>query len=171
MIAALALTLALATSNAAPASRPLAQPPSERARQQALPQSGDPLWRLFARSQIIGDAAKGVFTARHPPEVKALDGKPILISGYMLKTDVMSNFNSFILSRYTIVCPFCPPGAPNEAAEIDLKRFITRPTDGPVTVSGVLHVHADGATGLFFSIDHAELVEAPKWGPETSPML
>lgn len=169
MIAALLLGAALA--NTPPAARQLAQPAAERARQQALPQSADPLWRLFARSQVIGDPAKGAFTARHPPEVRALDGKPIVISGYMLKTDIMSNFNAFILSRYTVVCPFCPPGAPNEAAEVALKRFIARPTEGPVTVSGVLHVHYDGASGLFFSIDQAEIVETPKWNAEPAPFL
>ena len=169
MIVALAMIGAITAT--APTQRSLSQPADERARQQALPQSVDPAWRLFARTEVIAYPARGVFKARHPAEVRALDGKPIVITGYMLKTSVMNNFNDFILARYTVVCPFCPPGAPNEAAEISLKRFITRPTGGLVTVSGVLHLHEDGTSGLFFSIDHAELVELPKWDREPQSPL
>lgn len=154
MIAWLALSLAAA---AAPPPLPV-QPPAERARQMLAPQSPDPLWRTLAHTKVEADVAKGVFTAQHPAEVKALDGREVAVQGFMLVTSYQSAFNTFVLTRYTPVCAFCPPGAPNEAIEVTLNSFV-KPSSGLVTVKGHLHLNKDGSSGLFFRLDDAELSE------------
>ena len=151
---ALALAAMLA---AAPDGRPpSAQPEGERARQNLMPQSPDPLWRTLAHTRVTGDAAKGVFKADHPPEVRALEGKEVAVLGFMLPTGFMPPFSSFVLTRYTPVCAFCPPGAPNEAVQVNLDEFV-KPTTGMISVRGKLHINSDGGSGLFFRLDDAHI--------------
>jgi uncharacterized protein len=66
----------------------------------------------------------------------------------------------FILTRYTPVCAFCPPGAPNEAVQVTLMRVIT-PIRGLITVRGRLHLEKDATSGLFFRLDGAEIIARP----------
>jgi hypothetical protein len=150
------LALAL-TAGSAQALTPPTQPPEERARQRLLPQSTDPIWRTFAHTQFTADLAKGVFVAQHPADVRALDGQEVTVTGFMLSTSILKHFSSFILTRYTPVCAFCPPGAPNEAVQVYLDQFVAQ-APGPVTVKGKLHLESDGANGLFFRLNQAEIV-------------
>lgn len=152
----LAAALALSATAALAAPPPLpVQPPEERARQQLMAQSHDPLWSVLARTKVVADVQHGVYLARNPPEVKALDGREVTVEGFMLRTDVLPQFRRFVLTRYTPVCAFCPPGAPNEAIEVASDRYLKASASGLVSVRGQLHVHDDGASGLFFSLDRA----------------
>ncbi len=154
---ALALLALLAAPVRAEPPRPVsAQPASERARQNLMPQSPDPLWRTLAHTRITGDPAKGVFKADNPPEVRALDGREVAVEGFMLPTGLMPPFTTFVLTRYTPVCAFCPPGAPNEAMEVNLAEFV-KPMSGLISVRGKLHINADGGSGLFFRLDDAHI--------------
>jgi hypothetical protein len=147
--------LGLGFAQGATADAPVTQPPEERARQQLMPQSTDPLWMTLAHSRITTDLKRGVFLADHPADVRALDGKEVTLQGFMLATTINGPIPYFILTRYTPVCAFCPPGAPNEAVEVTLVRFVKRSTSGLVTVKGRFHVSSDAAAGLFFSLDGA----------------
>jgi hypothetical protein len=109
---------------------------------------------------VESDLARGLFVADHPPEVRALDGRVVSISGFMLSTDPMGFSTDFILTRYTPVCAFCPPGAPNEAVQVTLTRVIT-PIRGLITVRGRLHLEKDATSGLFFRLDGAEIIARP----------
>ena len=149
---ALVATPALATPPPLPV-----QPPEERARQQLMPQSHDPLWSVLAHTQITADVQHGVYLAHHPADVRALDGREVTVQGFMLRTDVMPQFRHFVLTRYTPVCAFCPPGAPNEAIEVASDRFLKAQASGLISVRGQLHLHDDGASGLVFSMDRAEV--------------
>jgi hypothetical protein len=153
-----ALAGALAAS-AAHGLTPPTQPAEERARQQLLPQSSDPIWRTLAHTRVKSDLARGIFLADHPADVRALDGQDVSITGFMLVTNPMESFD-FVLTRYTPVCPFCPPGAPNEAVQVFLKHFVKR-TSGLITVRGRLHLENDATTGMFFRLDPAEIVAQP----------
>lgn len=152
-IHALALALCLVPL-AASAIQPKSQPAEERARQQALPKSADPIWLTLAHTRVITDLEHGLFVAQHPADVRALDGKEVSITGFFLQTGIMSRTNRFILTRFTPVCPFCPPGAPNEAVDVVLEGF-TNQRSGLVTVKGRLHLNSDSTTGLFFRLDQA----------------
>lgn len=153
ILSAALVLLPLATRAAVPFS----QPPEERARQKLLPQSTDPIWQTLAHTKVITDLSRGLFVAKHPAEVRALDGKEVSITGFFLSTSILKTSGSFILTRYTPVCAFCPPGAPNEAVQVQLSQFV-RQTPGMVTVKGRLHLNDDASTGLFFRLDGAEIV-------------
>ncbi|MBE7218566.1 MAG: hypothetical protein INR64_08865 [Caulobacteraceae bacterium] len=158
--AALGLVLLLVADAARAASPPPlpVQPAEERARQRLLPQSHDPLWTTLAHTAFTADLAHGVYVPHPPADVRALDGKEVTVSGFMLRTDVMPQFIHYVLTRYTPVCAFCPPGAPNEAIEVTGAHYLRSPEEGLITLRGVLHVKTDGASGMFFSLDHAELL-------------
>jgi hypothetical protein len=123
----------------------------ERALQQALPQSGDPMWRLLHTSRIIEDQRTGYYSAVHPPAVRALAGKTVTISGFMLPIEQETQTRHFLVSRYTPVCFFCPPGDPNEVVEV--RTVNPRPAGcDMVKVTGTFSIADNGEKGLFFRL-------------------
>lgn len=130
------------------------QPLEERSAQQALPQSPDKQWALLATTVIGEDLERGLFTARHPPGVRALSGRTMTITGYVMPLETTPTFSHFLLTRYTPVCNFCPPGAPNEVIEV-IAATPLAPTHDLVQVSGPFSLANNGEKGLFFRIDGA----------------
>lgn len=147
--------LALLAADPARAALP-AQPPDERARQALMPVSSDPVWALLRQTPIKADLARGVFTAAPPPQVRALAGREIDVTGFMLPLDPSPMFSHFLLTRNTPVCAFCPPGEPNEVIEVNLDRYV-KATSEPVTVHGRFVLQDNGQQGLFFQLDRAEI--------------
>jgi len=156
-----AITLAAAASAGRAAPSLPVQPPEERARQALMPKSSDPIWSVLAKSTVTADAARGVYQIDNPPEVKALAGRQMSVTGFVLPLDPSPRFFHFLLTRNTPVCPFCPPGAPNEAIEVNA-RTLMRPTNEPVTVTGRFTLQDNGAAGLFFQLNSAD-VKGPLW--------
>ncbi len=152
----LGLGLALAGPSAASASAPLTQPANERAEQKTLPTSRAPLWTMLRRAQVSQDDRRGVFAIAYPPEVKALNGRAVTVSGFMLPLDTSTSSTHFLLSRYTPVCFFCPPGQPNEVVEVTSARGVPI-TDRMLTVTGRMALENKGDKGLFFQIQQASV--------------
>ena len=134
----------------------LGQPRVEREAQRRLPSSSDPIWPLLRQTKITEDAQRGVFMASFPKSVAALDGRELTIDGFMLPLEANAETHHFLLSRYTPVCPFCPPGEPNEIVEVYARSSIV-PTPDEVTVTGRLGLQRDGGGGLFFRLDDADV--------------
>ena len=132
------------------------QPPVERAAQRRLPHSTDPLWATLGATEVRQDPAKGIFTAAFPPKVKAMAGQTLTVSGFMLPLDAGMATQHFLLSKYTPVCPFCPPGAPNEVIEVRSTSPIYI-YDQQIEVTGRFSLQNDGDAGLFFRLDQAQV--------------
>jgi hypothetical protein len=128
------------------------QAPGERNAQLRLPKSPAPLWATLRKTRIGEDAKRGIYTASFPPEVRGLQGTQVTLSGFMLPMDTAQKSKHFLLSRYTPVCFFCPPGEPNEVVEV-VSRSGVKLTDGMVTLSGKLTLTNNGEKGLFFRLD------------------
>lgn len=147
--------LALGTDDGrTPAPTVFGQPADERAAQQNLPKSNDAQWAVLATTKIGEDLERGAFTATHPRAVRALAGKTMTISGYVMPLDATPTFTRFLLTRYTPVCQFCPPGMPNEVIEVQAAAPIA-PTQALIRVRGRFSLHDNGEQGLFFRIDGA----------------
>ena len=121
------------------------QPPAPR-----LLQADDFIWKLFARCQIKSerDFSYGI---SYIPEVKAMNGRRVAISGFMVPLEAKGKFSHFLLSRRPPTCAFCPPGEPNEIVEV----FSAQPVswqENLVTVSGALVLTNDGKKGIFFQL-------------------
>jgi hypothetical protein len=127
------------------------QPADERAAQARLPQSHDPLWQKFYACKIGYDNRKGFYSIALTPEVRAMAGKTVTLSGFVLPMDGSDRTKHFLLTRRTPVCMFCPPGEPNEVAEV-IARHAVNWTDNMVTVTGTLALVNNGEKGIFFKI-------------------
>ena len=137
-----------------PGERRFGQLLEERAAQQALPQSKDKQWAVLATTVIGEDLERGLFTARHTARVRALSGRPMTITGYVMPLETTPTFSHFLLTRYTPVCNFCPPGAPNEVIEVIAATPIAA-TQDLIQVSGPFALADNGEQGLFFRIEGA----------------
>jgi len=130
------------------------QPSDERAAQDALPKSKDPLWTVLAKTKIKVDPNKGVYDATFPDEVKKLDGQTLSISGFILPLESTEKFKHFLLSKRTPTCFFCPPGEPNEIVEIYTDKPV--PWDeNLVTYEGRFGLTDQREAGIFFKMTNA----------------
>jgi hypothetical protein len=134
-----------------------AQPTDERKAQDNLPKSNDPMWAVLGKTKIHLDAKAWRYSATFPPDIKAMAGKPITISGFMLPVETTEKFRHFILSKRTPTCPFCPPGEPNEIADVWLTDPVKWDED-TVKVTGTFSLMNNPELGMFFKIDKAKIV-------------
>ncbi len=149
------LLLAVAALAAVPAGAQL-QGEGERAAQAKLPQGQSALWATLRQTKIGEDDARGLFTASHPPAVRALAGRTISLPGFLMPLDAQTSGTHFLLSKYTPVCAFCPPGEPNEVVEIHSARPISY-SPRLVTVTGRFTLEDKGENGLFFQMTGASV--------------
>lgn len=147
----------MAVAAALLAASPLAgqvQEAGERAAQAKLPQGHAPIWATLRTTRIRSDDARGIFIATHPPAVKALVGKRLSLPGFIMPLDAATRGTHFLLSKYTPVCAFCPPGEPNEVVEVQTARPIAF-SSKLVTVTGTFSLENNGDNGLFFKMTGA----------------
>ena len=152
----MALTIAAALAAAIPIAAGAQQGAGERSAQAKLPQGRSPLWAMLRTTRISEDDARGVFKAAHSPAVKALVGKTLTLPGFIMSLDTGTRGNHFLLSKYTPVCAFCPPGEPNEVVEIRTARPIAY-SARLVTVTGTFGLENNGENGLFFQLSGAQV--------------
>lgn len=132
---------------------------AERRAQDKLPQSQDEMWKTFGACKVHYDNKKYTYSITYTPEVKALAGKKITVSGFMLPLESKEQFTHFLLSKRTPTCPFCPPGEPNEIVEVFSKKPV-KWDDGMVIVTGPLSFTTNPDLGLFFQIKDADMMSA-----------
>ena len=135
----------------------LGQPLEERKAQDKLPKSKDPMWVLLAKTKIHLEEKKGLYSAAYPDEVKALVGTQVTISGFMLPLEATEKFKHFIISKRTPTCPFCPPGEPNEIADVWLETPVKWSED-VVKVTGTFELMNNAQLGMFFKITKAKIL-------------
>lgn len=132
----------------------IGQPKDERTAQDALPKSKDPMWAVLGKTVIHLDKKEWHYSAEYSPEVKALVGKKITISGFVLPLENTEKFTHFLISKRTPTCFFCPPGEPNEIVDVTLAKAVTWEKD-MVTVEGVFGLMDNAELGVFFKLDGA----------------
>ena len=150
------LLLALAVAALLPTIAPAQQEAGERSAQAKLPQGQSPIWTTLRQTKIGVNEARGMFTAFHPAPVKALSGKTVSLPGFIMPLDAETKGTHFLLSKYTPVCAFCPPGEPNEVVEVrSAKPIVFSPK--LVTVTGTFGLEDKGENGLFFQMTGANV--------------
>jgi len=133
------------------------QPLDERKAQDSLPKSAHPMWETLGKTKIIVDQKQGYYSAKFPKEVKALSGKQVTVSGFMLPLESTQKFKHFLLSKRTPTCPFCPPGEPNEIIDVWTVAPVAF-TDDIITVKGSFDLMHDKEMGLFFKLKSAQVL-------------
>lgn len=126
---------------------------SERQAQRNLPMAGGPVWDILRTTRIAIDEQSQLYTAAHPPAVRALAGTSVTVRGYMLPLESTDRTAHFLVSPYTPVCFFHPPAEPNEIIEVHLRRPMEAGYN-LVEVTGRLQLADNGEKGLFFVIEN-----------------
>ena len=132
------------------------QPMTERQAQELLPMSTDPTWEMLARTEVGYDEKTGLYSAKIPQEVTALDGRKVTITGFMLPLESSEKFTHFLLSKRTPTCPFCPPGEPNEVINVTVTEPVEWAEDA-VKVTGTFGLMDDREFGMFFKLTKAKI--------------
>ena len=133
------------------------QPLDERKAQEALPMSQSPIWQILGKTKITADDKQGYFNAVIPAAVKALAGKEVTVSGFMMPLESKEKFTHFLLAKRTPTCPFCPPGEPNEIIEVWTGKAVSY-TENVITVKGIFALMNNRDMGVFFKLKEAKIV-------------
>ncbi len=103
------------------------------------------------------EAGIELLEASFGPSVKALDGKEILIRGYIIPLDPLGT--QYVISRNPMAsCFFCGGSGPETVAELRLhpKSIRRYQTDEILTFKGKLELHDSNTTSLNYVILNAE---------------
>ncbi len=125
--------------------------PDERSLQDSLPQSKDKIWAILDKCTVYLNEEEYLYSVEFTPEVKAMEGKKMTVSGFMLPLESTEKFTHFLLSKRTPTCGFCPPGEPTEMIEVFTKEPVTWVEDS-VTVTGVMTFSKEPELGVFFQL-------------------
>ena len=102
-----------------------------------------------------GDIFAGFQRATFSPELKALEGKQVIITGYLLVLDGKQSV--YLLSKNPMAsCFFCGNGGPETI--LDLK-FTEKPSfvmDELLSVQGTLHLNGNDPNACYFRIENAD---------------
>jgi hypothetical protein len=133
---------------------PSGQPVSERQAQDSLPMASGTVWGTLLESKIAYSSKPPHITATFPPDIKAMNGKTVTASGFVLPLDASEHTSHFLLSKRTPTCPFCPPGEPNEVIEVYCNKPI-KFDDSMISVTGKFGLTNNTDNGVFFTMKQA----------------
>ena len=130
------------------------QPGDERAAQDTLPKSDSAMWGALNKATVKLNEKTGVFDVKYDDSVKALEGKPLTITGFMLPLEGEEKTKHFLLSKRTPTCPFCMPGGPTEVIEVFSDTPVTW-VDDIVKIQGTLKLVPPNDNGMLYQLSNA----------------
>ncbi|HYC05165.1 MAG TPA: DUF3299 domain-containing protein [Azospirillaceae bacterium] len=86
--------------------------------------------------------------------VKALDGKELLIGGFMIPLEQKEKTTHFLLSALAPSCPFCPPPGSADLVEVRTTEPVAFTYD-MVNLKGTLRISAEDENGLYYRLENA----------------
>lgn len=155
-IAMLALCTALAPAQA---QRAAGLQPSEQVWRPADTPPGGTSWALLESAEEIRREAAGLVYSkpRFPQQVRALEGKKIKVSGYMLPLQNGARQSHFVLLAYPPDCPFHLNPAPDQFIEIRVSQPVAV-SDGVRTFEGTLVLGGEDESGMFYQMTNGREV-------------
>ncbi|MBI4665314.1 MAG: DUF3299 domain-containing protein [Nitrospinae bacterium] len=88
------------------------------------------------------------------PRIKALDGKKVKLTGFMLPSSASREQTLFLISRNSSTCFFCLPGGPESLVMVHAVKPVTYVYD-PVTVTGRFKLPAKPGDDIFYEMEDA----------------
>lgn len=144
------IALAMAAPIVAQSQGPLK--PSESIWKPAPTPPGGVPWQVLEATQEDPKAAKaGEIKPLYPAAVKALAGRRVKISGYMLPLGKGANQSHFVLLAYPPDCPFHLNPGPQQFIEVLVSSPIPMNYDVR-TIEGTLELAGTGGSGVFYKI-------------------
>jgi hypothetical protein len=91
--------------------------------------------------------------------IKAMDGKMITLTGYIIPVDGYKSHKEFIFSAFPYtMCFFCGNAGPETVMEITAKEAIKYTTE-QIELKGILRLNSEDINRLMFKMEKAELVK------------
>jgi len=120
----------------------------------ATPRGGTPWSVLQATREVTRKNADGYIVSKpvFTPQVRALAGKRITVSGYMMPLDNLGKQKHFVLLAYPPGCPFHFHALPNQFIEVVAATPFPLKEDRPTIVSGVLQLVGQNESGIFYKL-------------------
>ena len=133
------------------------QPEDERKAQEALPKSKDKVWEDLSHTKVKLDEKTGLFNMQYSDSVKALEGKSMAVTGFMMPLEGGEEQKHFLLCKRTPTCPFCMPGGPTEVIEINSDTPV-KWVDDMVRIEGALKLLPANDNGMLYQLNGAKAV-------------
>lgn len=161
------LPIAIAIALAALATPALAITPGAKAPvaadvwQPAPTPKGGLAWSVLESTKEVQRTKDGVIFSRpaFPPPVKALAGKRVRVSGWMMPLQNGATQRHFVLLGYPPGCPYHMHAGPTQFIEVKTAEGLPVNYD-MVTVEGTLTLLGEDESGIFYRIADARRVAA-----------
>lgn len=104
------------------------------------------------------DLGEYVMMPTFSEDIKALEGKEIIIKGHIIPLDVSSN--DYVLSANPFAsCFFCGNSGPETVMELELKTQYNFQTDEYKSFKGILRLNSEDVYALNYILESATLVD------------
>ena len=108
-------------------------------------------WALSSPEEIFA----GFQRAQFSPEMKALEGKQVVITGYLLVLD--GNQSVYLLSKNPMAsCFFCGNGGPETVVDLHFAQKPSYDMDDLLSVQGTLHLNEKDPNACYYRIENAD---------------
>lgn len=129
----------------------------------AQPQIRDNTWKILSKvtfkkeyDELLG---LKIDVPVYSNAVRALEGKEVMLRGYIIPTDGYKNQKEFVFSAFPYnMCFFCGAAGPETVIEVSCKNPIQYSPD-PVTIRGILQLNSGDVNKLIYSLRQVELVQ------------
>ncbi len=90
--------------------------------------------------------------------IKALEGKEIVMKGYIIPTDGYKSHKEFIFSAFPYnMCFFCGGAGPETVMEVEATEPIKYVNES-ITIKGILQLNSDDVNRLMYKLTNVRLV-------------
>jgi len=127
--------------------------------------SDEKIWKTLSRitytkefDEILGfKVDKPVFGDK----VKELEGKEIIVKGYIIPTEGYKSHKEFILSAFPYnMCFFCGGAGPETVMEVEASEPVKFEADA-IYLKGILRLNSEDINRLMYKIEDAVMIDEP----------
>jgi hypothetical protein len=128
-------------------------------------QQNNNLWKTLAKvtykkeyDPFLGfDIEKPVFSE----ETKALDGKEVIVKGYVVPVEGYKSHKEFVLSAFPYnMCFFCGGAGPETVMEVYADEGVEFDSEA-IYLKGTLKLNYDDINHLMYSLENAKKIDSP----------
>ena len=108
-------------------------------------------WVLSSPEEIFA----GFQRAKFSPDIRALEGKQVVLTGYLLVLDGKQSV--YLLSKNPMAsCFFCGNGGPETVVDLEFEQKPPFLMDELLSVKGVLRLNENNPNACYFKIENAD---------------
>lgn len=108
-------------------------------------------WVLSSPEEIFAGFQRATFS----PEMRALEGKQVIITGYLLVLDGRQSV--YLLSKNPMAsCFFCGNGGPETIVDLKFSELPSFVMDDLLSVKGILYLNGDDPNACYYRIENAD---------------